>query len=234
MDLDDTTPIHLKHGVDPPFRGSPQIPGGAPGSPDAPGSFRIRDLEATIEDGWDVRGEWDVDDEQGVVLLNVSLVPSEYVLDGPPSGQPRLRKLPEERPRGGWRSGTLRRIRTSVIYAAIRARLDDPFFQVEEGKKAGDVLQRQLDVIAIARDAKPLMGKPRTSDAQLDQWAMDVIDVLEKGGPLYKELMARWDVGESTVKNSRLPLLRDTNHLVGRGRGMQKGPNYPREEPIDG
>lgn len=217
--------------VDPPYRGT---------SEEAPGTFLIRDKERpTVGSGWDVAGEWDVTDEEGIVILWFGLFPSEYVFD---DGEetPRRRTENEKTWGGRARSQDVSRIRFKAIRDAIRERvseyLDSSFFEIPDDAPPDSLARRQVDVIRSAAESRTATGRPRTTDAELDQWARDVWRILSDGPleSLYDDLTYEWDVSESTVKNFRLPLLRDTGRLSGKGRSMTPGRNYPKEDNTDG
>ena len=94
---------------------------------------------------------------------------------------------------------------------------------------AGDLSFRCFVTAAVGD--KPKTGQPRTTDAELDQWARDVIKcVSDKSRPLYEQLDILWDVSDSTVKSHRLPLLRSTGRISGKGRSMTKEPHYRKEK----
>lgn len=207
---------------------------------DDPGGFRIRQAGATIENGWDVKGEWEQDGEHGLVILNIGYVPAEYVTDGCPLGRARLRLASEPQgPPVGFRFKDLATIKLSRVREAIRERLEGElapggFYYTPEDYDPPPLVRKQIDVVTSAVADRPKTGRPRTGDAVLDQWARDVIECLsDRSAPLYEQLADLWDVSESLVRNHRLRQLRDTGRLTGKGRQMFKGPNYPRDKETD-
>lgn len=218
--------------VEPPFRGTH--------TEDAPGTFRIRDKDRpTLESGWDVVGSWDVSEGEGIVILRVELAPSQYVFDSK-STVPRRRTEEEMIWSGRVKFQDIGRIRLKLIRDTIRERasdyLDDPFFDVPDDMPSDAIVRRQVDLVRSAADSRSAAGRPRTSDVELDQWARDVWRILSDGPTesLYDDLMYEWDVSESTIKNVRLPLLRKTGRLEGKGWEMTPGRNYPKEDNTDG
>lgn len=204
--------------VEMPFRGTV--------TEDHPGSFHIYDRTPSADAGWDIKGEWDIDADHGIVVLEAGLTGSMYVADGDGF---RLRSI-DEPPRKGIRSSELRRLQLGSIRSMLRSRarafLDDPFFAVDDAVDGS--ASKTVSAVRQAASAKPAGGRPPTSPIDLDMWATDVIRCIsdpERG--LYEQLIDIWHVGESTIKNHRLPALRAAGRISGRGKSIVRGPNYP-------
>ena len=205
--------------------------------PYEPGTFQIRDPNPTIDDGWDVSGDWDHHPEHGIVILSMNLVRSEYVLDGAPPDKA-LRRTDDELSKKGIRSTDLKRLKVGSVRDVIRQSaadaLEDPFFQVSPDQNVG-IVRRELDVLAAVASSGRSTGRPRDPDEQLDRWARDVMGLLQDSSrPLYVQLADLWGISKNTVKNYRLPLLKRTRRLAGAGRAITAGPNYPGKETDDG
>ena len=54
--------------------------------------------------------------------------------------------------------------------------------------------------------------------------AAQVLEVIEKGEPLYRTLAGSWGVQQETVQNFWLPKLRRRGYLSGLGQAMEAGP----------
>ena len=231
--LENTIDAPGPHMVTPPYPGNEYL-----SKPEEDGRFEIRDPAPTIDDGWDVVGTWKLSEEDGIILLTIGLAPSRLVTDGAPPGKVRFRDLPDEYPKGGVGSADLSRIRfgqvRSVIHQEAARRLEDPFFRLPPDSKPGDPAYRLVagfEAVAASRETR---GRPPKSDSELDQWARDVLEALsDDSQPIYWTLEDKWGVSDHTVKNHRLPRLKKTGRLVGRGRKMIEGPNYPRDEDTD-
>ena len=202
------------------------------------GRFELRDPDPTVARGWDVIGRWILSETDGIVILEIGVAPSRLVADGVPLGHVRLRAS-DEVPTAGVRSTDLSRIRLdevrSVIHSEIAQRLDDPFYQLTDDLKPGDpAFEGVADMRAVAESRKP-RGRPAMSDTDLDQWARDAMEaVRDSGTPIYKALEDKWwPITQHTVKNHRLPRLKKTGRIVGNGRQMFEGPNYPLDEEDD-
>lgn len=197
------------------------------------GHFEIRDPDPTTVSGWDVAGTWDLSAEEGIVILSIGLVQSRFVKDGVPPGKVRLR-APGEHPRSA-RSQDLSRIRLDEVRSVIRHEttnlLKDPFFRLPKDSPPTDPARRLVEGLEATAASKETRGRRPTTDGKLDQWARDVIEALEDDAtPLYWALEEKWGVSYHTVKNHRLPRLKTTGRLEGRGRGIVEGPNFPREK----
>lgn len=202
------------------------------------GRFELRDADPTVARGWDVVGRWILSETDGIVILKIGLTPSLLVADGAPLGQVRFRAS-DEVPTGGVRSTDLSRIRLdqvrSVIHSEIAQRLDDPFYQLTDDLKPGDpAFEVVADMRAVVESRKP-RGRPAMSDTDLDQWARDVMEaVRDSEKAIYEALEDKWwPISKHTVKNHRLPRLKKTGRIVGNGRQMVEGPNYPVYEEVD-
>ena len=236
--LENTEPDPPPDDVKPPFRDLDEPPSYRSRWRDDPGSYRVRHPGATIDTGQDLVGDWDVDAVNGLIILSIGLAPSQFVTDDCPAGRVRVR-LWSEWPRQGIKFKDLAAIKVARVREVIRERMEEGlvpggYFYVPEGKEVSPLVERQIAGVRTAAGAKLKTGRPRTTDTELDQWASDVIKcVSDKSRPLYKQLVILWHVEDSTVKNHRLPLLRSTGRISGKGPSITEGPNY-RKEKTDG